>query len=48
MGKLIELYKQILQELQNEKKLARKLNQKNVGVGERSDINHGPQKNNSI
>jgi len=42
MSRLIQIYREILQELQNEKKLARPLNQKNLKEGGCQNIrNHG-------
>jgi len=38
MNKVLQIYKQILQELEDEKKLARSMNRKNVKMGEDLDI----------
>jgi len=40
MSKIVEIYKQLLKELENEKKLARNVNQKNVKIGGGQAINH--------
>jgi len=48
MSKLIQIYKQLLKELENEKKLASKPNEKILKEVGQNIRNHGPQKDNNL